>query len=180
MNNAEKTKIEPSPKFAEAKEEFISEWGVIGSAWGINRTMAQIHALLMTSTEPLCTDDIMANLEISRGNAHGNLKELVNWGIVKSVIKKGDRKEYFQSEHDVWKMFCTIIRERMRREIQPAVEVLQDCAEKTADLPSDEAQSFNKQMVELHELLGVASAGMDKISSSADSKVARLILKSLK
>src|SRR6266853_3826119 len=104
----------------EARDEFVSQWGVIGSAWGINRTMAQIHALLITSLSALSTDDIMEDLKISRGNAHSNLRDLVSWGLVRSVVRKGERKEFFEAEKDVWKMFCIIIRERRRREMRPA------------------------------------------------------------
>ena len=101
-----------------ARDEFIAQWGIMGSSWGINRTMAQIHALLMVSTTPLSTDEIMAELAISRGNAHMNLRDLVGWGLVRSVIRKGERKEFFEAEKDVWKIFCTVVRERKRREIE--------------------------------------------------------------
>src|SRR3954453_6980171 len=101
----------------EARDEFVSQWGAIGSAWGLNRTMPQIHALLITTPNPLSTDEIMEELKISRGNAHGNLRELVSWGLVRSVVRKGERKEFFEAEKDVWKMFCTVMRERRRREL---------------------------------------------------------------
>src|SRR6266481_5615409 len=94
-----------------ARDEFVTQWGAIGSAWGINRTMAQIHALLITAPAALSTDEIMEELKISRGNAHSNLRDLVSWGLVRSVVRKGERKEFFEAEKDVWKMFCIIIRE---------------------------------------------------------------------
>ena len=81
--------------------------------------MAQIHALLITVPGPMTTDEIMDDLKVSRGNAHGNLRELVSWGLVRSVIRKGERKEYFEAEKDVWKMFCIVMRERSRRELVP-------------------------------------------------------------
>ena len=105
----------------QARDEFVSQWGVIGSAWGVNRTMAQIHALLITAPSALSTDEVMAELKISRGNAHSNLRDLVSWGLVRSVVRKGERKEFFEAEKDVWKMFCTILRERRRRELRPAL-----------------------------------------------------------
>ena len=111
-------------KYKESKEAFISQWGALGSAWGINRTMAQIHALLLVSSRPLSTDDIMESLDISRGNAHMNLKTLIDWSLVSKVIVKGERKEYFDCEKDIWKMFCIITRVRIRREIEPAIDVL--------------------------------------------------------
>ena len=163
-----------------ASDEFITQWGVIGNAWGINRTMAQIHALLMVSPEPLCTDDIMEELRISRGNAHSNLRELVSWGVIKSVIKKGERKEFFESEKDVWKMFCTITRERKRREIDPALEVLKECEEKTRAMESEDARDFHEQIRSLCEFVEVAATTMERVSSSESSKVVQWALKHLK
>lgn len=106
---------------------FIRRWGEMGGYWGINRTMAELHALLYTSAEPLCTDDIMAQLQISRGNASMNLRQLVDWGLIHRVHKKGDRKEYFASESDVWELFQNIARERKRREVEPIVETIGRC-----------------------------------------------------
>src|SRR6059058_5316591 len=82
----------------EARDEFVSQWGVIGSAWGVNRTMAQIHALFITAPSALSTDEVMAELKISRWNAHRNLRDLVSWGLVRSVVRKGERKEFFEAE----------------------------------------------------------------------------------
>src|SRR5436305_11933776 len=127
-------KNEPSTERSElraTRDAFVTQWGAIGSAWGINRTMAQIHALLIIAPAPLSTDEIMAELKISRGNAHGNLRELASWGLIRSVVRKGERKEFFEAEKNVWKMFCIIIRERRRRELRPAMGVLEECAERT-------------------------------------------------
>ena len=159
-----------------AKDEFITQWGVIGNAWGISRTMAQIHALLMVSPGPLCTDEIMDELQISRGNAHSNLRELVSWGVVKSVIKKGERKEFFESEKDVWKMFCTITRERKRREIDPALKVLIDCVAQTETIEYREAQEFHEQLKELCSFVDMASRVMDQVASSEESKTLPMAL----
>ena len=150
----------------QAKDDFIAQWGAIGSAWGINRTMAQIHAMLLVSAEPKSTDDIMDRLSVSRGNAHGNLKELIGWGLIRSVIRKGERKEYFEAEKDVWKIFCTIARERKRRELTPAIAVLDDCKSKTKDLKTREAKAFTSQMNELREYLGLADRLMERIARS--------------
>ncbi|MEI6715613.1 MAG: transcriptional regulator [Verrucomicrobiota bacterium] len=136
-----------------AREEFIAQWGTLGTQWGINRTMAQVHALLMTSPEPLSTDDVMEKLQVSRGNAHTNLKELVSWELVRIVTKKGERREFFEAEKDVWTIFVTITKERKRREIEPAVKLLRDCADKTKDEQSDSGREFHRQMKELEEFL---------------------------
>ena len=110
-----------------AKSLYIRRWGEMAASWGISRTMAEIHALLYLATEPLCTDDLMEQLAVSRGSTSMNLRELVNWGLVQRIHRRGDRKEYFEAEKDVWAMFETITRERRRREIQPIVETIERC-----------------------------------------------------
>jgi len=167
---------EPDP-LTVARDEFISEWGAMGGAWGINRTMAQIHALLMTSERALTTDEVMADLKISRGNAHQNLRELVGWGLVRSVIRKGERKEYFESEKDVWRMFCTIMRERKRREIEPALRALRDCERQTTGLRGEKAAVFNRQIHALSEFLAQMDAIMDRMAKSEQSTIMPLLLK---
>ncbi len=162
------------------RDEFVTQWGAMGSAWGVNRTMAQIHALLIVSPRPLSTDEIMEDLKISRGNAHMNLRDLVGWGLVRSVIRKGERKEFFEAEKNVWKMFCTVVRERKRREIRPAINVLKDCAERTDDLTLPEAQEFHAQMKALSEFMEMADGVLSKISRTQGSIVVPWALKFLK
>ena len=164
-------------KLKHARDEFVSQWGALGTQWGINRTMAQIHALLMVSPQPLSTDDIMADLQISRGNAHGNLRDLVGWGLIRSVIRKGERKEFFEAEKDVWKMFCTIIRERKRREIRPAIGVLKDCIERAETLKDAEAVTFTKQTKALLGFVEMADSFLSKMTRSEQSKVIPWLLK---
>jgi DNA-binding transcriptional regulator GbsR (MarR family) len=164
----------------EARDEFVTQWGTIGNAWGINRTMAQIHALLITASEALSTDEIMQELKISRGNAHSNLRDLVSWGLVRSIVRKGERKEFFEAEKDVWKMFCIIIRERRRRELRPAMNVLQECAARTKTLKGPEAAVFNKQLKSLADFLEVADGVITKISRSEQSTVVPWALRFLK
>src|ERR1041385_850318 len=145
-----------------ARDEFVTQWGAIGSAWGINRTMAQIHALLILSPRALTTDEVMEELQISRGNAHTNLRELVGWGLVRSVVRKGERKEYFEAEKDVWKMFCIIIRERKRREIRPAIGVLKDCLDRAEGMKSAEATAFARQTKALCDFMEMADGVLSK------------------
>jgi DNA-binding transcriptional regulator GbsR (MarR family) len=166
-------------RLALAKDEFVAQWGTMGSAWGINRTMAQIHALLMASDRALTTDEVMEDLKISRGNAHQNLRELVGWGLVRSVIRKGERKEYFESEKDVWKMFCIVARERKRREIEPALKALRACEEQTRGLRGEKAESFNKQIRALSDFVGQADTILDRISRSEESSIIPMMLKLL-
>lgn len=152
-------------KLKQARDEFVSQWGALGTQWGINRTMAQIHALLMTAPEALTTDEVMEELQISRGNAHSNLKELVAWGLLRVVVKKGERREYFEAEKDVWQIFTIVARERKRREIDPALAILGKCAEVSREIGSPEGKAFHDQMRALEEFVGFASKMSDRVSS---------------
>jgi len=118
----------------DARERFIALWGQMGSNWGIPRTMAQVHALLFIVGEPMNTDEIMDGLAISRGNASMTVRRLVDWGIVSRVHRRGDRKEYFLAEQDVWKMFRTILAQRKKQEIDPLLEALEACRQ-TTEIP---------------------------------------------
>jgi len=169
--------VNASGQLAAARDEFISQWGAMGGAWGINRTMAQIHALLMTSERALTTDEVMAGLKISRGNAHQNLRELVGWGLVRNIIRKGERREYYESEKDVWRMFCTIARERKRREIEPILRALRACEDQTRGLGGEKAAAFNRQIKALSELLAQLDAIMERMSKSEQSTIMPLLLK---
>lgn len=111
-------------KLAEAKQQFIASWGAFGTHWGINRTMAQIHALLLISSDPLSQDDIMEELNISRGNVNMNIRELISWGLVERVILTGERKEFFTAEKDIWKVVKQIVKERKKRELEPMLKLL--------------------------------------------------------
>lgn len=116
-----------SLRHQEALDRFILFWGEMASNWGINRTMAQIHALLYCSEEPLDTDEIMEQLEISRGNANMNLRSLTSWNLVRKVHQPGSRKDFYMAEKDVWAITAQIIKERERREIRPVMEQLEEC-----------------------------------------------------
>lgn len=166
-------------KLKEARDEFVAQWGALGTQWGINRTMAQIHALLMTAPQPLTTDDVMQELQVSRGNAHTNLKELVAWGLVRIVVKKGERREFFEAEKDVWQIFTIVARERKRREIEPALAVLSKCAEVSEDLKTPEGKVFHDQMRQLEDFVGFASKMADRVSSMKHGLAVQLAAKIL-
>jgi DNA-binding transcriptional regulator GbsR (MarR family) len=160
-----------------AKDEFITQWGAMGSAWGVNRIMAQIHALLMISTEPLTTDEIMEELKVSRGHANTNLRELCGWGLIRGIIPKGERKECFEAEKEVWKIFCIVVRERKRREIRPAINVLKDCHERTETLKGIEAVTFANQVNALREFLEMTDGLLSKVARSEKSTILPWALK---
>jgi DNA-binding transcriptional regulator GbsR (MarR family) len=113
-------------EFKESKEKFIQSWGVLGTSWGINKTMAQIHALLLITPEVLSTEEIMEELHISRGNANMNIRALMEWGIVTKSFKAGERKDFFFAEKDIWEVARKITKERSKREIEPVITILND------------------------------------------------------
>lgn len=107
--------------------KFILHWGEMGTRWGVNRTVAQIHALLYLSDRPLHAAEIAETLSVARSNVSTSLKELQGWGIVRVVHILGDRRDHFESSHDVWEMFRIILEERKRREIDPTLRILREC-----------------------------------------------------
>ena len=144
-------------KLPEARQQFISSWGAFGTHWGINRTMAQIHALLLTSADPLTQDDIMEELNISRGNTNMNIRELINWGLVDRVLLPGERKEYFSAEKDIWKVVKHIVKERKKRELEPMLKLLDQLEEVEGDKKDKHVKTF----------VGVIS-GIKKLGKQAD------------
>lgn len=131
MRETPQTPEDQKRSLVEAQDGFIAAFGQMGSAWGISRTMAEVQALLYITGEPLCTDDIMERLRISRGNASMSLRALLDWGVISRAHKRGDRKEYFQADQDVWDMFRAILRERMKREVDPLLASLHEIRDKT-------------------------------------------------
>src|SRR5258707_34277 len=121
------------------QQKFILHWGEMGTRWGINRTVAQIHALLYISPQPLHADEIGEALSVARSNVSTSLKELQGWGIVKMVHVLGDKRDHFESMKDVWEMFRVVLDERKRREIDPTLAMLLECiAEAEKDKATDE------------------------------------------
>ena len=121
----------------------------------------------------------MAALDVSRGNAHTNLKELVSWGLLRIITKKGERKEYFEAEKDVWEMFRRITQERKRREIDPALAVLTRCKEESEGLDTEEAKAFHQQMKELEEFVSFAGKMSDRAANLGHSKAIQIAMKFL-
>lgn len=140
-----------------AQDRFIASWGQMAGAWGISRTMAEVHALLYITGEAMNTDEVMERLEISRGNASMSLRALVDWSIAERVYKRGDRKEYFKAEQDVWTMFRAIVRERLKREVDPLVASLYEIRDATAKAApsktSPDARTIAEHNRRLDELL---------------------------
>ncbi|WP_136668876.1 GbsR/MarR family transcriptional regulator [Flavobacterium sp. H122] len=166
-------------EFKEAKNKFVQTWGALGSQWGINKTMAQIHALLMVSNEPVSMEDIMEELQISRGNASMNLRALMDWGIVYKEFKAGERREFFTAEKDLDELAVKISRERSKREIKPALKVLKEVSSINAS-SSTEEKHFVDQTSKLYDFVLKADNVLDKITEYKDNWLAQLLVKFMK
>ena len=166
-------------EFREAKNKFVQTWGALGSQWGINKTMAQIHALLMVSHEAVSMEDIMEELQISRGNASMNLRALMDWGIVYKEYNVGERREFFTAEKDLDELAVKISRERSKREIKPALKVLKEVSGITADATAEE-RHFVEQTGKLYDFVLKADNVLDKITEYKDNWLAQLLVKFMK
>ena len=165
---------------SDIQEDFIAQWGQLGARWGISKTMAQIQALLMISPQALNTDEVMARLAISRGNAHGGLKELVDWGLARKQPIKGQRKDFFQTEKDPWKIFFIVARERRRREIQPLLEVLGQCEAHSRESKDEDFVAFHQQIKALKDFVVLGDSALGRVAASEKSRISRWLLRLIK
>ena len=163
----------------EAKYKFIQEWGVLGSSWGINRAMAQIHALLMLAPESKTTDEVMEELKISRGNANMNMRALIDWGLVFKEYKPGERKEYFYAEKDLWNVMKQIAKERRKREIVPIRDVLTEVS--NAELGnSAEGKEFKKVTKDIDSIISKFDGFIDIAAKSDQNWFLKVLSKLIK
>ena len=156
-------------KLMEAKQQFISSWGAFGTHWGINRTMAQIHALLLISHDPMTQDDIMEELNISRGNTNMNIRELINWGLVERVLLSGERKEFFSAEKDIWKVVKLIVKERKKRELEPMLQLLDKLEEVEGDKRDKNVKTFVDTISGIKKLGRQADKTLDMMIKAEES-----------
>lgn len=166
-------------EFQEAKNKFVQSWGALGSQWGINKTMAQIHALLLVSADALSMEEVMEELLISRGNASMNLRALMDWGIVYKEYKAGERREYFTAEKDLDELAVKIAKERSKREIKPALKVLKEVSTSTI-IETQEHYHFVDQTTKLYDFVQKADNMLDKITELKDNWLGRLLVKIMK
>lgn len=123
--------FDPTMGLTDAQRKFVQAWGTMGSNWGINKTMAQLHALLLISEEALSTEEMMETLVISRGNTNMNVRALVEWGLVNKEMKPGDRKDFYSAKKDIWVIARQIANQRRQREIQPVLQALTEIKKET-------------------------------------------------
>jgi len=136
----------------QAKHQFVQAWGAFGSHWGVNKTMAQIHALMMISEESLSTEEIMEALAISRGNVNMNVRELIDMGLVFKVFKQGERRDYFIGEKDVWKIAKQVAKLRKARELDPVLNLLQEIRQMDLPPKNEEVKRFLKLVDDFYKL----------------------------
>ena len=139
------------------EQKFILHWGEMGTRWGINRTVAQIHALLFLSPKPLHAEEIAATLTVARSNVSNSLRELQGWGVVRVVHVLGDRRDHFESLKDVWEMFRIVCQERKRRELDPTLRVLHEYVDDLKGSGADSSYTRDK-LVEMLEFLTITSS----------------------
>jgi HTH-type transcriptional regulator, glycine betaine synthesis regulator len=166
----EPSQLAESSNLRRAQDQFILEWERMSSSWGINRTMAQIHALLFVTGAPMEVNDIIRRLGISRGNASMNLRELMDWGIVRRSRRPGDRKDAYASETDPWQMFTRVVRERKRREIDPTADAIRECISKIpASDRSEGAQTLRARLSALLEIFEIVDAAYQQVFSTDEA-----------
>ena len=144
------------------QQKFILHWGEMGTRWGINRTVAQIHALLFISPNPLNAEDILQVLGVARSNVSSSLKELQGWGIVRRIHVMGDSRDHFESVKDVWEAFRLVLDERKRREVDPTQRLLHECIAEAAKNPATDPYTEQK-LRELAEFFDTTTAWYDQI-----------------
>ncbi len=170
-----------------AQDLFIRRFGEMGQSWGINRTMAEIHGFLYITGLPQCTDDVMNRLHISRGNASMSLRALVDWGVIRRLHKRGERREFFESVNDVWEMFSIVSAERKRRELDPVLETIRQCQQMLSDsalgkvaAKKDHVQLTRQRLDGMEEFMSVTNKIFQHVVINSKSMLYRIVKALLK
>jgi DNA-binding transcriptional regulator GbsR (MarR family) len=149
-----------------AKEQFVQTWGTLGTNWGISRTMAQVHALLLVSAEALSTEEVMDRLQISRGNANMTLRDLMDWGLAHKVLKTGERKEFFVAEKDIWEVAKCIARERKRRELDQMKKAIDQLANVPGSPDDKDYAAYISAVKGIQEFAGQVDSLLTRFTNS--------------
>lgn len=156
-------------KLEEARTQFIQAWGTLGSKWGINRSMAQVHALLMIAPEPMSTEDVMEQLAISRGSANMNLRDLMDWGLVEKIHKPGERMEFYSAEKDIWKIARQIAKERKKRELEPIVKLLEQLGKVEGDKKDKKVKAFTDTITGIQRMANNADKTLETMMKAEEN-----------
>ncbi len=162
------------PTLDSVTEKFVLHWGEMGTRWGVNRTVAQIHALLYLSPQPLNAEEIAQTLSVARSNVSTSLRELESWGIVRAIHLLGDRREHYQATKDVWEMARVILDERKRREIDPTVSVLRDCLQ-TLDAQGQAASDLRERLTAMLAFVEMLMSLYEQISKLPTGSVRTML-----
>jgi DNA-binding transcriptional regulator GbsR (MarR family) len=160
-------------KLTPTMERFILHWGEMGWRWGINRSVAQVHALLMLAPKPLPADEIGETLNVARSNVSTSLKELQSWGLVRVVHVFGDRREHFETLRDVWEMFAIILRERKKRELDPTLATLRECVAEAKASKTDTDYTAAR-LNELADFVALTASWADRAQALSPAATRRL------
>jgi len=155
--------------YSEGRLKFIESWGQLAAEWGVSRTMGQIHGLLLTSTDPLCANQVTEFLDISRGNGSQNIRALMEWGLVHKSDVEGSRKDYFIAEKDMWTILRAIIANRKRKELEPLIRVLENVSEVKSQC--HESDQFCQLVQQLHKFSTKANATLDAVISMESNEI---------
>jgi len=158
-----------------AQQKFVHNWGNLSTNWGICRTMGQIHALLLVTKGDLCADDVMEKLCMSRGNVNMNLRALESWNLIKKVYKPGVRKDFYEAEKDLSKVFKIIIAERKKKELDPLLGLLDEVDKVQPQCP--ESSEFCRMTKELHRFAKKADHALNAISSSQAEWISKILIR---
>jgi DNA-binding transcriptional regulator GbsR (MarR family) len=162
------------------QDVFIARWAEMARTWGINLTMGEIFAFLYVTGQPQCTDDVMARLNISRGNASMTLRALCGWGVIRRTHRPGERREYFESLGDVWEMFSIIAAERKRREVDPVLETIRQCRQMLEeattgepDVAAEPLRITRERLADMEGFIQVTNEVLQQFVSDARSSLPR-------
>jgi DNA-binding transcriptional regulator GbsR (MarR family) len=160
-------------KLTNIQQPFILHWGEMGTRWGINRTVAQIHALLFLSPKPLPAEEIAETLNVARSNVSTSIRELESWGIVRVVHVLGERREHYESMKDVWEMFRIIVEQRKRREVDPTLQLLRRCL---ADSEASGVDSYSRERLEsMTEFFEAATSAYEEVGQVSPATLRRVL-----
>lgn len=154
--------------------KFILHWGEMGTKWGINRSVAQIHALLYLAGEPLTADALVEHLAIARSNVSMSLKELSAWGLIRTVHRTGERKEFFETQYDVWELFRVILIERQRREIDPTLRLLDECVEESKASEAAVDPGRHERLVAMQQFMHLSASWGRRTTALPAAKMRKL------
>lgn len=150
-------------QLSEGQQKFVFSWGSLGSQWGMNKTLAQIHGLFLVTDEALCTEDIMEALQISRGNANMNVRTLLDWGMLYKEHRMGERKEFFVGEKDMWLILKRVMKVRKEKELDPMLHLLSEIKQSEKEANDENSEAFVERLNSIEKFAKQADSTLDRL-----------------